>query len=486
MQRNALTLTLTLLLSGCNLENALLLSSEDRINSAYPLPASLLEQKDSLLDAAPSSDKNRLTAQLEEKLKSRADHCSNGYYAKWLESPSEIRKNVSPASCFENKDKLMAKWLGFLHLGATLRLPALREIPRNTLSIIPGSQFIQSAYFAEKAGIALLETINTVEVVDIGQSKKIWSGDKNGADIGNLSSNGRIFLIEKNETLSFLESESGKKITDIPNARAWKFHWLDNRTAIYTNSESNRSFLVDLESGEEALIPNIDEYVEKAIAVPDSDDTYVLMHSRNISKLKVTRKKSQPELAIIDHKSLSLSPWSSNTSGPVSGTNMYFGINTQLVFFRLKDMNPSLQSFYPFQLSTGFATPEQDSIILVGSMPGTAGKPRQSYLYSIKQKTLQPIDTSKLSSTRYQYVSSLKRLAVINDDRIEIIEKLPTLDAIPIYNFITSAIEQTNQQQANATQQEESNAALRYRMIESRLREHSYTESAPSAPPRGQ
>lgn len=452
-------IVLTGALAGCDFGNVFLFATEDKINAAFPISEAVRNGKDAVLDLADRAQRKEIEAQLNTRLKLRALSCSKEYSPAWYSSSEEIRKNLDGQSCFAEADNEIARWLGIRRVGLILAKPALKPIPKSAPRFIVADGYIQNARFAVSAGISLLETQQAIEIVDFESMKPMFRETKGSTTLGSLSPNGRLFTTGEGDRLKIRDTESGTVIAEIPSVRAFEFYWLDERTALYNKSNSGKAFFIDFKTGKEIPVEAIIGGVQRAVRVPGADNEYVLFSYRGVTKVELVRGKAEPEVKLLAEKPISGIAWTSNTSDATANGTHYFSANRQLTLVSLESLEIETISFEPFYLQTGAATPDPDKIIFTGFTQPPQGESPRNFVYSISNRTLMPIDPAKVSSQRYMYVAPLRSQAVITDNKIALVGKLPTLETIPLSSFIADTLAVANQRKLDAFERQQAQQA---------------------------
>lgn len=450
---------LTASLSGCDSGNVFLFAAEDKINAAFPISEAARNGKEAVLDLATGAQRKEIEAQLNTRLKLRALSCSKEYSPSWYSSSKEIRKHLDGQSCFAEADNEIARWLGIRRVGLILAKPALKPIPKIAPRFLVADGYIQNARFAASAGIALLETQQAIEIVDFESMKPMFREAKGSTTLGFLSPNGRLFTIGEGDRLKIRDTESGTFIAEIPSVRAFEFHWLDERTALYNKRNSGKASFIDFQTGKEIPVEAIIGGVQRAVRVPGVENQYVLFSYRGVTKIELVRDKAEPEVKLLAEKPISGIAWTSNTSDTTADGTHYFSANRQLTLVSLESLEIETIPFEPFYLQTGSTTPDPNKIIFTGFMQPPQGEGPRDFIYTISNRTLMPIDLSKVNSRRYLYVASLRSQAVITDNKIALVGELPTLDTIPLSNFIADALAVANQRKLDAFDRQQAQQA---------------------------
>lgn len=474
------------LLAGCDFSSAFLFTPEDKINAAFPVSETVRIGKAAVLDQASDEQRKEITAQLNTRLKMRALGCAKGYSPSWFASSEEIRKKLGSQSCFTEADNEIARWLGLCRAGLTLTKPALKPIPKNAPSFIVADGYILNARFATNAGIALIETAQSIEVVDFETTTPIFSETKGQTGVGSPSPNGRLFTTNEGDRLKIKDAESGAVVAEIPSVRANQFYWLDERTALYSTMGSNKSFLVDFLSGKEIPVPVLGGGVQRVVRVPGIENQYVVFSGRAATKIELVRGKAESEVRLLAEKPVSGIGWSIYSSDATADGARYVIANRQLMLVSLQSLEIENIPLEPFYVQSGCATPDPDKIIFTGLVQGESSK---DYLYSISNRTLMPIDRARLGSQRYLYIPSIRKQAVITDNKIVVVGEIPTLETIALSKFTSDALQVANLRKLEASdrQQAQQDAAADALTLykERILAEHAQnraTAPAPAAP----
>jgi len=261
------------------------------------------------------------------------------------------------------------------------------------------------------------------------------------ASLGNLSPNGRLFSVGGENRIKIKSVEAGDVIVEIPSSRSYELHWLDNTSAIFNQIDSgNKVILLDFQSGTQSTLTGIQGPITKVAHVPDNKNQYILASYRAISKIEIAHTPQGPEINLIDEKPLSGGAWANNTSGQTADGTTVFNASRELTLMPLESMEEEKISFLPFQIQSGVATSDPDTLLITGFMQGNSSWSGRHYLYSIGNRSLIPIDRNKLKSERFVYVPVLKSLAVIADSKIELLDELPTGEPIELSKFVGDAV----------------------------------------------
>lgn len=451
----AATAMLCMGLVGCDLNQVLTLTPEDRINAAFPVTDAVRNARASLTEMAPQEQRKDIDTQFNIRLRLRALGCAKTYSPAWLTSLDEIRKNVGEQSCFSETDEGISRWLSLRRVGLILAQPALKPAPTNVPAFIVADDYIQAVQFAANAGVALITTSKAVAVVDFEANKPIFRGEKGHFNSGTISPNGRLFTTGEGEGLNIRDAQSGATLVDLKTVRASDFQWLDERTLFYKRNDSGKAVLVDLPSGTELPLPMVNGSVQRVVRVPKVENQYVMFSGRAINKVEVLRNKPEPEVKLLAEKINTGVSWSSSNSGVTADGATYFSVNGKLTLVALSTLeieNISIESFY---LQSAVAAPDADKLILTGQVQPSYGESARDLIFSIGNRTVASIDRTKLPSQRYLHIPSLQRHGVLSESKIAVLDELPTTGTMPLAQFISETLEVVNQRKLEAFEQQE-------------------------------
>jgi TPR repeat protein len=432
---------LPVMLSGQASASRLLPSSADRINAAFPVAPEVQTGKAAVLELATGAQRREFETQFDAHLERRAHNCANDYSPSVFTSIEEIRNHLNNSTCFDNADREIIAWLGIRRVGVILAQPPLVPIPASKPSAITANANIFGIpVVADKASVALLFMSSDIGLVDLNTSKLLFREPRSGTP-GPLSPNGRLFITGEREQLKIRDTLTGKVITEISGVLPWEFHWLDERTAFYVNRKF-KSFFIDFTSGETIAtgIPIL--VVSKTVRLPDAPDQYAVMTGNKLYQYQLVRGKEMPKLKLLAEKALNVTGVATNTTGVMADGTYFFGANNHLTLVNLRTLESEEISLDPFQIQTGFPTPDPDKIVITGFVRPQNGSTSQDYIYSISKRTLAQIKPDRQSSVqRLANISSLGKFGRIENNKIELTGDVETAEVIPLANFIQNANE---------------------------------------------
>lgn len=437
------------MLSGCDLVKQAFLSPEERINRAFPFSDAARVAIESSLAIASEVQNKKVKVQVDARIKLRALDCAKGYQPSWHSSDDDIRHSVLNKSCFAEKDDEIVQWLSLIKVGLLLAQPPLVPIPDQPPQKISASGFIQEAYFAKKAGVVLLETPQTIELVDLRTSGNLSSEARNRSQVGALSPNGRLYLKASDNVLSVKRVDTGNVVADFGEVLPYQFFWLDDEVAAY-GSRDSKVALIDFSSGKKMVIPSIKGHLYKAMRLSGDVPQYAFFSTDGISVVKLDRLTSSVEL--VSETPANGAVWASNNSGVTADGKYSFSANSELVLVDLQSMAVESVSFEPFRLQIGVATPDPDKILVMGYIhPPGRDDSSGVYLYSISRRTLSEVDQEHIFPPRYLFIPSLAKQGVISNDQIYVRQALSTIDEVEMSEFVAKALVIASQRQEYAS-----------------------------------
>lgn len=440
-------------LAGCEQGAAFWSSPEDKINAAFPVSEAVRAVQSSLLKDAPAEQVKTIERQVSSRLKIRALDCAKGYSPRFYSSASDIRKKLDSAACFAERDTEIRKWLGLMRVGFLLAKPPLRLPPQKPPAFLVADAFITSVKFAESAAVALIQSQQSISIVDFESTKPIFR-EPLGAGVGAISPNGRLFVTGENngDLMKIRDSESGATVAEVSMVRPYQFHWLDSQVAIFLARDSIKTVLLDFTTGQQVPVQGVGYGFDRAVRVPGAEGEYVLFGHGGVSKIQLVRGQTEPEVKLVADKPLSALGCASNTSGKNADGTRFFCASDKLTIVTLKTMDIESIALEPFKFQTGVATPDPEQILVHGYIL-SASNSSGNYLYSIVNQTMTPIDRDKSLSERFESIGSIHRQAVISQNKVEVLGDLPKLAAVPVQRFATDAQDLLNQRKLVASDQ---------------------------------
>lgn len=442
---------LALLVYGLNAAQVLKLSPEDKINAAIPVSESVSNAEKKLMGRLEGDRRDTVEDQLATRLKLRALNCANGYTPSWLTREDDIRKALEDdRGCFAESDKEIARWLGLVQVGLMLAEPPLKPVPEAVPDYIVAESNITNARFAAKAGIALLETSQTLEIVDVSDGKKLYKEAREPGAPGELSANGRLFYAFDGNRLRMRESASGEIVAEIPQIRPGQFFWGDAQVAFYNRGDTGKPYLIDWASGKEILVEAANRGIQFVAAVPGHDNEYVLLSYGSATKIEVDRSGGEPEIRLLGDKQVMNNFWPRGQPVTGPGDMLFFAQQNGLGMMKLQGLQYESLSFEPFYLQSVVATAEPGELLITVGSRAPSGQRIQNYLFEIGNRLLKPLDSPATMGARFVYIPSVGQLASIRENRIAMMKDWPTRAAIPLDEFLATELQAVNQAKLDA------------------------------------
>lgn len=420
------------------------LTSEEKINEAIPITSEMALARDELFASASPAERKLMVSEYANKLKLRALTCSNGYSPSIFTSAEDIQKKLPNRTCFNEKDAEITKWIGLRHVGVLLSQPPLRDIPSEPSKFIIGDSGIQSAVFARKAGIVLINTHKKIQIIDLKSAKPIFEEQTSLRGSVSLSSNGRVFVSNERGLISLRNAETGAVLVNMEKLSEQGLQWLDQTSAYYFSTVSGKTTVMDFKSGKEVVMPVTSQV--KALQI--ADDQFVVGAYNNLSKIEVRRDQDELTIKLLEEKPMNMH-WFQASFGTTSDGSNVFGMNLDLFITSTSTWKQDHVALSPFSVQSIVPSFDPDKIIITGRSPGARGS-RQSYLYSISKRDLAVIDRSSLIAERLIYIPSLNKNAAINESRIVILDELPLGGKITLDQFMATVTEEENQRKLEA------------------------------------
>ncbi len=455
-------------LAGCDYVKSFLLSPEDKINSAFPVSEGIQTARSALADIKPETLRKDIDSQLDGRLKLRALNCAKGFAPTWHSSVDEVRSKLN-ATCFIEADAEIAKWLGYRRIALILAKPPLRPVPASAPPFIVADEYIQFARFAANAGIALVQTPQAIEVVDFKSQKPLYRGTRGmGGFFGFPSANGRLFSEGDGGSLKIREAESGSVLVELPSVRPLEFHWLDGKIAIYNKGDTRKAFIIDWGSGREAPVTAVKGWVQRAVPVPGSESQYLLFTPQGVTKIEIVRDKAELELKLVAAQPIADVLWQLGQSDPTTNASYFFSALRNLTIVSTTTLEFETIQMDPLNVLGGMATPDPDKILFTAQVPGISPGEPATFIYSIGNRTVQPVDRAKHYRWHMLYIAPLHKMGAISDSKIEVFQELPLLEELPLSTYLANKRDVANQLKLDAFERQQS-AALGVARVDPRV-----------------
>lgn len=428
---------LVLALSGCDRLQQIGSSAEDRINRAVPVAGDTTDSKQAYDDAAKSLsvDAAAMEAEYAARLKVRALECGHGYTPSMLASDDDIRTALNDKECFAKADAELQQWIGLRRIGLWLAAPPLRPIPGKPPAMLVGADLIREVSFAERAGVALLQSAKHYSVLDLATGDVIHTAEVgNGEPVTALSPNGRLFVgggAGRGDAAVY-ESATGALLATFSGVRSHQLYWVADVGAIHANERGADLTFIDFTTGRESRIPMTVGNLDGIAPMPGATRRYAVLA---FNRHGVVEIKPGPQgwsaVLISETKVDSPGGWSRASGLSADGKRLY-GSAQHLKLLDLPSMKSHTVTLDPLYVQAVVATPDPDRLLLTGFFRGAPGQGAKQYLYSISQRTLAEVDGKALVSTRFIYIPTLRRNAVIDRSKIVVIDAIAAAAPVPV------------------------------------------------------
>lgn len=430
---------------GWCVEHYFPLSPEGKISKAYPLSPELTAQLNRIESFDDSTAVQSARQELDVRLRLRAMSCVTRYVPVWYQSIEQVRTQVNNASCFSRQDTELTKWAKLIEIGLILRQGVLRPIPIEPALELRGDAFIHDIDFAANAGIALLRTRKSIQLLDMGNGETLYSEPSTASyNMGPLSPNGRLFTVSNPSTLFIKETQSGRTLLEIPEVPGFGFYWLDDRTAAYSSSSSS-SFL-DFSHGQfiKLELPFSFTY---ALPLSQQADHYLLWNSRKITKVTVSQRDTNPQIKIIDEvqpdtqRSSFYSPAINQRTVLRDSTYVGLGSANSLVSLSLQTLQARQLDMGPLDVLSLLPMPASAEVLVEGRFTPYARDVDDLFVVDLEGQRIASVAGGSSKWRRLKYVKPLDRLGMVDEKNFVIIEKLPLNAALDVADWRGNMIE---------------------------------------------
>lgn len=418
-----------------------------QVNAAIPLSGTA---QDAFSDARKLvRDKTfmaSIESQLALKMSLRALNCIQSLNIATGLSKQQIHDNYSGSPCFARQDDDIRIWLGMRTVGYVLTLPPLRPMPAVApQSITDRAGSISLVYFATQAGVAVVQSAQDVEVVDLGRDSPVSTRLRQDDIVTGISPNGRIYVSYTNHGLRFYDTEDGTLLADSglnQYATACAFPWLDPMTMVTRDPNSySTSVLYDFSTGTYTPTESEFAYVSCFLPVPGTSDISVA-YGANLTKFRLTRAADgKPQIDVLQAKPAGRANLARDDTalGP-GGWEFFYITDQRLGITDLSNLSSQTVDFGNYAVQHMWPTNDPDKIIISGVMKHrtrVTSAPTPLYVYAIKEQTLSALDTASLVSQRFVYDPLLNTLYAIKDSALTRVDSLQTGTPEPIATFWT-------------------------------------------------
>ncbi|MDP2017632.1 hypothetical protein [Hydrogenophaga sp.] len=445
------------LLAGCELTERFD-NPEDRINAAVPPDSGVQASRQRLLSqvAEKPEAQQAFEPRWASRLRSRAVACRRDYLPTWRDTKADIRARLGASNCFAEFDRTLERWVGLQRVQILLAQPAIRAVPKTLPLLISHRDSISNMVLAREAPVAILQGSKGFDLVDLATGKSIFSETvSNGRPMLNLSPNGRAFAQTASGGVAIRAAEGGETLVELPLADG--VLWLDKNALVLrpsSNSGDRALRLLDLASGEDTPVPGSSNgYAYLSAPVPGAPNRFNLLLNQGADQIEISNVGGRYEAQLRnERRSKSGMGFAINTGGMNADGSKWIDGSQGLRMLNLDTLEMLERTFEPARSSMAWPTANPDQIIISLATPSGNGVTSvvDPYLYTESTDTLAKLVRERNTSTRYLYIGSIKRLAVIEGQNIRYIDELQTEPAQPVDKVLSGFTDEINQRRLAA------------------------------------
>jgi hypothetical protein len=418
-------------------------TAEDRINAALPPGTGLLAARDAVVALDPGGDAGAdFEREYQAQLKVRALKCGHGLAPSAFDSAEAIRAKLGDKDCFVAFDRELGEWLGQRRIGRLLAAPPLRPLPAKAPRLLQADAFITEVAFAERAGIAIVQSSDHYQVLDIATGESLGSGVNDGSPSLSPSPNGRMFVTSHGGVALVRDSETGALLARYPGVHPWEFHWVGDSGAVFRPARDGRdgggpaqAVFVDFNSGTQSPLAFGSGGIDRVLPRFGKPDQYLLIGSGRLGEMVLERAGGLVRARLVGESALGGHGFARNTSGLTADGLGFFGVAQDLQLVRLDSLDALTIPFLPMRLQGATATADPDRLLLTGLFPQLR-RGYETFVYSIRDRTLAPVDRQALLGGRVVYIPSLQANAVIEEAKLVMLDAIPAGAPVPVDDFI--------------------------------------------------
>jgi hypothetical protein len=429
---------------------------EDRINEAVPLPKSLQYASGELLRlAAESGDRGTVEAQINAKLRVRALECAQGYAPGPLTSKEEIAAHFGVSDCFEHSDDGFATWIGWRRVGVLLNMPPIRPVPQSPPQFVIGSDYIQQVESASNAGVLLLWTNRSIELLDLANGKRVSRLEGLGGDLaGDLSPNGRVLPTSIPGGTALIDIESGESLARVQGIFPRDFAWLGLDHALIHRTASMSSFTVDFDTGTEQAVKFPKEAIDRIVARPNTPHEFFALTGLSMLRLRAGDGHTEQPLTLLDEKPTNIQNWQRNDGQMTADGHFYVIPARDLSFVSTATLVPTTITVGSFEIRNVVPLPDPDLVLLIGDNPGIdQNMGMRYYVYSISRGTFTQPDGAYRNHGRIVYLSNIHKLGFVTENRVTFLDSLPLGEPVTHDDFVALMTREQDQHRAAMVQE---------------------------------
>lgn len=448
--RTTVAVGLLALLSACGLGERFA-SAEDRINRVLP-PGPAVASAMQRLSAMPEQNAtaaNAFAAHHAARLKVRALNCADGLSVGVFDSDEKLLRRLNNKSCFEAADAELARWLNLYRAHRLLALGPLRPIPAQPPKLIPSAEFISELTFASQAGVALMSGPAYQIAVDIGTGEEIRRDAANrGLPFpGPMSANGRLVRSHRVGGVSMRMVDTGEVLAEFPANQS--FAWLNQRFMLIFEHPAREVRLHDMVTGRETVVSGLsfDDAFANLLPIPGSTTQFLAIARRNAMTVELVDQIGSAQAKVTAMvPTPAYPPRVSESALTPDGKTLVSRQQPHFSFLDLQDLKFSQTSLAPMSANEILPMPDPDEFLVATALPSGDGFTSviRKFILSRSKNTLAPIDANP-GGDRYVWIAPLKRLGLVNDRHIMVLDRIDAAQAMPADQVVAAFMDEVNQ-----------------------------------------
>jgi hypothetical protein len=457
------------LIAGCD-GRAPWRSAEQRINDAVPVGAAVLDAR-SRLEQSPGADEfapRTLEVEYQNRLRLRALTCAQGSEPSLLESSTALRNRL-PAACFEKADAELLQWLRLRRMQRLLGAPALRAIPATPPQLISAAQAIAVIRLAAAAGIAVVSSGKSVEVIDIGNDQSLYHNPDLPGNALEVSPNGRMFALGGPAGVVVRDATTGDELVSFPEHT--RFAWLDSTSALLHRKNGGGLELLDIGSSQLQTVKGVNGSSAVVIPFPSDPTRFVVGEYGSLSVFRLQRGTDGLRFSLVDQQSGSGLSWTETLLAVTSdGRRLVQTNRSDLWITDLQTLKAELVAMPGIYLSSITALPDPDKVLVLVQIRG-AQPAHRHVVYSLSRRVFMMVPDGVTSGAHLGgpvfptvHLPSIDRVGVVNGKSVRLLHDLPAGLSYGVQAFGHYVQEMGGQSQQRARSAEA--ARLGYKVVD--------------------
>lgn len=448
--RTTIAVGLLALLSACGLGERFA-SAEDRINRVLP-PGPAVASAVQRLSAMPEQDATAAKAFAEHhaaRLKVRALNCADGLSVGVFDSDEKLLRRLNNKTCFEAADAELARWLNLYRAHRLLGLGPLRPIPGQPPKLIPSAEFISGLAFASHAGVALLSGPAYQIAVDIGTGEEIRrdAAIRGFPNPGPMSANGRLVRSHRDGGVSMRMVDTGEVLAEFPANQS--FAWLNQRFILTFEHPARDVRLHDMVTGRETVVGGLsfDNAFASLLPIPGSTTQFVAIAKRNALTLELVEQNGSTQAKVTAMvPAPPYPPQVIDSAVTPDGKTLVSRQPAHFSFLDLQDLKFSETSLAPMSANEILPTPDPDEFLVTVALHSrdVSTSVARKFVLSRSKNTLAPTAANS-AGERHVWIAPLKRLGLVNDRHIMVLERIDATEAKPADQVVATLLDEFNQ-----------------------------------------